>query len=303
MDMKATRRLVAQPPAPVRMPWSQERRLEFIEYRLRWNGRLNRADLIDFFEISRPQASLDISKYTELAPDNLEYDSSSKGYRPTQSFHPLFPSTDPSSYLQQVLQQAHGTPGVRPAYLAWTPPAAVVPSPARAVPAATLAALVQAIHQGVAINITYQSLSRPEPTKRTVSPHALAHDGFRWHIRAYCHSREQFRDFVLARILSIGSFEEAQANRDADIDWTTLIAMRLAPHPKLPLAHRRAVELDYGMEGGEVQFNCRKAFLFYALRHLRLDERSRRRSPQEQQIVLLNEEEVFLVLEPNVRGR
>ena len=43
--------------------WGQERRLEFIDFRLYWEGRINRSDLIDFFGISVPQASLDLAKY------------------------------------------------------------------------------------------------------------------------------------------------------------------------------------------------------------------------------------------------
>ena len=43
--------------------WGQERRLEFIDFRLLWEGRLNRADLTTFFRISVPQASLDLAKY------------------------------------------------------------------------------------------------------------------------------------------------------------------------------------------------------------------------------------------------
>lgn len=296
MDMKATRPPLPAPATLPRRPWSQERRLEFIEYRLRWNGRLNRADLIQFFGISRPQASLDIAKYSELAPTNLEYDSTSKGYRPTHTFEPLFASSEPTRYLEHVLQKAEGQISDGQSYLAWAPPAATVPSPIRVVPASTLAALVQAIHQGIAINITYQSLTSPQPTHRVVSPHALAHDGFRWHVRAYCHNRKEFRDFVLARIVATGVFENPLASASEDAAWTTMVALRLAPHPKLPVGHRRAIELDYGMEGGEVEFKCRKAFLFYALRHLRLDKEAKGRSPQEQQIVLLNEPEVLRAL-------
>jgi hypothetical protein len=46
--------------------WGQERRLEFIDFRLLWEGRLNRADITTFFRISVPQASLDLAKYQEL---------------------------------------------------------------------------------------------------------------------------------------------------------------------------------------------------------------------------------------------
>ena len=36
-----------------RVPWGVERRLEFIEFRLFWEGRVNRADLIDTFGVHR----------------------------------------------------------------------------------------------------------------------------------------------------------------------------------------------------------------------------------------------------------
>ena len=41
--------------------WGQERRLEFIDYRLRWDGQINRSSLTDFFGISVPPVS-----YTHL---------------------------------------------------------------------------------------------------------------------------------------------------------------------------------------------------------------------------------------------
>lgn len=58
--------------------WGQERRLEFIDFRLLWEGRLNRADITEFFRISVPQASLDLAKYQEIAPGNMVYDRTQK---------------------------------------------------------------------------------------------------------------------------------------------------------------------------------------------------------------------------------
>jgi hypothetical protein len=62
------------------LSWGLERRLQFIDFRLRWEGRLNRTDLVEHFGLSIPQVSLDIAKYAELAPGNLTYDRSSKTY-------------------------------------------------------------------------------------------------------------------------------------------------------------------------------------------------------------------------------
>ena len=265
--------------------------MEFVDFRLRWDGRINRSDLTDFFGISVPQASLDIAKYLELAPGNLDYDRSSRVYVASESFRPLFPSSDAARYLNELLAKAAELDTGESSFLAWAPPIATVPSPGRTFRVEVLVAVLRAIREGAAIRVLYQSMTRPQPKVRTLAPHALAHDGFRWHVRAYCHSRKQFRDFVIARMLEVTGFEPAVATPDNDHEWHTIVPLVLAPHPKLSESHRRAIELDYGMTDGKVEFHCRQAFLFYALRHLRLDLHATAK-PEAQQIVLKNKAEV-----------
>ena len=277
--------------------WSQDRRLEFVDFRLRWDGRLNRSDLTDFFGISVPQASLDIAKYLELAPGNLDYDRSSRVYVASASFRPLFPSSDAARYLNELLAKAAELDTSESSFLAWAPAVATVPSPGRTFRVEVLVALLRAMREGTAIRVLYQSMTRPQPTARTLAPHALAHDGFRWHARAYCHSRKQFRDFVIARMLEVNGFEPAVTRPDDDHEWHTIVPLVLGPHPKLSESHRRAIELDYGMRDGEVEFHCRQAFLFYALRHLRLDLDTTAK-PEAQQIVLKNKAEVERFRQP-----
>lgn len=267
--------------------WSQDRRLEFIDFRLRWDGKLNRGDLTDFFGISVPQASLDIAKYTELAPDNLTYDRSSRVYIAGQVFRPLYTSSDAGRYLNELLSQAAGLDESQGSFLAWAPPVATVPSPGRTFRIDVLVALLRAIREGTALRVLYQSMTRSHPTNRVLAPHALAHDGFRWHARAFCHTRKQFRDFVIARMLEANGFESAASSPDDDKEWHTMVPLVLVAHPKLSESHKRAIELDFGMKDGQVEFQCRQAFLFYALRHLRLDLESSAK-PEVQQIALKN---------------
>ena len=42
--------------------WGVEKRFEFIEFRLFWEGKINRKDLIDQFAISVPQSSIDLNR-------------------------------------------------------------------------------------------------------------------------------------------------------------------------------------------------------------------------------------------------
>jgi hypothetical protein len=268
--------------------WGQHRRLAFIDFRLRWDGRINRSDLTDFFGISVPQASLDIARYTELAPQNLEYDRSSRVYQATADFHPLHAETQPDQYLNELLAATEGVLEPDASFIGWRPPVDGVARPGRTVAADTLAALLKAIREASGLKVVYQSMSRPAPSSRTISPHAFAYDGFRWHVRAFCHSRQEFRDFVLGRILEVQGVEPAGTPASEDVVWNTILTLVLAPNPKLSPGGQRAIELDYGMSNGEVELKCRQALLFYTLKRLGLGHQADVQ-PEVQQIVLKNQ--------------
>lgn len=276
--------------------WSQERRLEFIDYRLRWDGRLNRSDLIEFFGISVPQASLDIARYTELAPHNIRYDASARTYLCGTSFAPLYNTDNPRRYLNDLLASASGLCSEGSLFIGWVPPVGVTPVPTRVVSTEALGRLLHAIRSRESVKVKYQSLASDEPQTRTLSPHSLAFDGFRWHVRAFCHARQSFRDFVIARMLSIRPGDASTVSPEDDHAWHTVVTLVIAPHPGLPPAQRKVIELDYGMEDGEARLECRHALLFYLLRHLGFEGRQAV-TPQAQQIILKNEDEVVRYLD------
>lgn len=280
--------------------WSQERRLEFLDFRLRWEGRINRSDLTSFFGISVPQSTLDIREYLERAPGNAVYDRSERVYIASADFKPLFPSNAPERYLNELLARTTGVLPAELSFLGWTPSTVTVPSPVRSLLPATVIAVLTAIHRAVCLRVSYQSMSSPEPTLRIVSPHGVAFDGFRWHVRAYCHLRHEFRDFVMARMLEVEVVDEPGTNGADDAAWHQVVSLVLAPNSRLPKATRRVIELDYGMEDGEVVLDCRQAVLFYALKRLGLLEPDGG-TPQAQQIVLRNRATVMKFL-PAVGG-
>lgn len=275
----------ANPAKPTR--WGQERRIEFIDFRLQWDGRVNRSDLIEFFRISVPQASLDFARYLELAPQNIEYDRSEKAYLATPHFQPLVATGEAKGYLNQLLGVSSQVLEREASFLGWTPPLGAVSFPGRKIEAPVLRRVLTAIRRKRMLQIEYQSMNRPNPSLRGISPHAVGFDGFRWHVRAFCHEHHDFRDFVFARILSVASDEESTADPLNDAAWTKMVDVVLAPHPELKEGQRRAIELDYGMQDGRVSFQTRQALLFYVLRRLGLD-RPAQGTPQSQQVVLVN---------------
>lgn len=279
----------AEPELPTR--WGPEKRLEFIDFRLRWDGRLNRGDISDFFGISTPQASLDISRYLEMAPLNAVYDRSERSYVATRDFQPVFPSSQPQKYLNDLVMQAYGILDQGVSFSGWLPSVAVAPMPSRTLQAETLIALLGAIRRQHALEMTYQSMTSPAPKKRLVSPRALGFDGHRWHVRVYCHQENGFRDFVIARILSLGREQQAPTLPPSDLEWESMVTLVLAPNPGLPDAHQRVIELDYGMVNGELRFECKRALLLYVVRNLGLDGAAET-TPKVQQIVLRNYSEI-----------
>lgn len=288
--MTDTTRDTSAPKANAR--WGQERRLAFIDFRLRWEGRINRSDLTEFFGISVPQASLDIARYTELAPENLVYDRSSRVYQATDEFHPVHAATHPQRYLNELLASATGVLEREDSFIGWQPPIDSVPHPGRGVASDMLSTLLKAIRETSGLKIVYQSMSRLEPSTRVISPHAFGHDGFRWHVRAFCHSREKFLDFVLGRVLEVHGAEPVGRAASEDAEWNTVLPLVIAPNPELSAGKRRAIELDYGMSDGQVELKCRQALLFYTLKRLGLNQ-NKTQQPETQHIVLKNEAELI----------
>lgn len=180
--------------------WGVERKLEFIEFRLFWEGYVNRGDIIDTFNVSVNQASTDLNRYLGLAPDNMSYDKSARTYVRTSAFKPLFLKPDASLYLSQVRSLSDGLLDKHEAWIGNIPDFGSIPFPVRGVLPTVLRTLVIAIRRHEAVEVCYHSMSSPEPQWRWIIPHALGFDGFRWHARAFCEQSGQFNDFVLSRI-------------------------------------------------------------------------------------------------------
>ena len=282
--------------------WGVERRLEFIEFRLFWEGHVNRGDLIDAFGISVNQASTDLNRYLGIASDNMAYDKSAKSYVRSPKFEPQFLQPDASRYLSQLRSISDGIIEPSDTWIGHFPTFDAAPTPARSVNAVILRSVVAAIRRGEAIEVRYQSLSRPEPRWRWITPHAIGFDGFRWHARAFCHTDEAFKDFLLSRMLEVRATRPSDITLEGDRDWHGFVTLEIAPHPDLSQTQKKVIALDYGMRGGFVKIKVRRAFLYYALRRLGLDTKPEARRPQDQQIVLLNRDAVMAELPGGKKG-
>jgi len=280
--------------------WGVEKRLEFIEFRLLWEAGVNRADITRRFGVSVPQASKDLSLYQSIAPANITYDRRQKRYFAAKDFKPRFLKPDADRYLSQLRSIGDGALNLEESWLSQPPVFETVPMPHRHVEADNLGAIIDVIRNGKAIEIRYQSLSaaRPQALWRWISPHALAFDGLRWHVRAFCHLDRSFKDFLLPRILKTRDTADAEAAASDDSVWNETVTVSLKPHPGLTSDQKHVVARDFGMKGEETHVKVRLALLYYLLRRLDLhDFEGEKRPAREQHVVLANRDEVRRALE------
>ena len=156
-------------------------------------------------------------------------------------------------------------------FIGWRPPCDVVRYPTRPVEAHTLLRLLWAIRDHEEVRVQYQSMRRPAATALWIAPHALASDGLRWHVRAWCHENADFRDFVLSRMQRVIAARPSAVDLMTDDSWHTRVDVVVVPRDGLSSGQRSAIEIDYGMRNGRLVLNCRKALAFYAVRQLQLD--------------------------------
>lgn len=276
--------------------WGQERRLEFIDYRLRWDGHINRSDLTDFFGISVPQASLDLSEYAKLAKGNLEYDVRARVYRSTHLFNPIFATSSLECYLNDLLSMAVQSDMRYGSFLGWHAPIAAVPRLLRRLDVDVTSKILRAIRENEVVQVLYQSMTTPDGSERKLTPHSLVHDGYRWHTRAWCHKSQAFRDFLLSRIIQAGQPEPDENRTECDTAWNNWVEVVLIAHPELSPSQRHLIESDYAMTNGEVHLQCRQALLHYLLFQLNLTEAQSKQAPEALQLSLKNKEEIYSLL-------
>lgn len=251
---------------PVELSQTQRERLAFLEMRAFFTGELRRADIESRFGIKPAASSRDIGAYREIAPENLDYDSVARCYRPSEAFKPLFEfQTD--RVLAWLLQGFGDGLDTRQRQVAPCEGPGNLVKPDLNV----LGTLTRAMCAKRALRINYLSLSSGSK-KREIVPVALADNGLRWHARCYDRERGRFGDFVVTRIAKAQEIEGEVAAIEmlpADEQWARMVDMELVPHPSIK--QPKVIEADYGLEDGVLKIKARAALAGYVLRRWLVD--------------------------------
>lgn len=210
--------------------WGQQMRLQFIDFRLKWEGKLNRQDIQDAFGISKPQSSLDLALYQDNFAENIKYDKSAKFYTPTEKFKEAFPSSSAENYLHVITMSSYTEKEFLNNHNHYTPPVEFPATPEKNINDSFFRFIVLALKFKKSLIIDYQSMSLSTPSTRTITPTSLCFDGNRWHVRAYCHLKKRYSDFVISRISSIIREAATPYIGVSDVEWDEYVTVEL--HPK-----------------------------------------------------------------------
>ncbi|MDH5230289.1 MAG: WYL domain-containing protein [Gammaproteobacteria bacterium] len=275
--------------------WNTRQRMQFIEMMAYYTGVVTRSDVAKAFGLSDAAATKDLKLYQEIAPDNLVYKHTHFGFVPSLQFSEFFADLSPAKALTMIAQNLATVGGPYDVNALFGITSDEVPLPNRLPDKELLAQITRAIHHHKKLHVRYYSLSdRQSEEPRIIEPHALVNTGLRWHVRAYCEDKYDFRDFVLSRFLwAETTDEDAESSADYDEDWSEFVVLKLIPHPKLSEKKQQSLLIDYQATNGIIEVRARRALVGYALQRLNVDNtEDLHLNPNQFQLAISNRDEI-----------
>jgi hypothetical protein len=255
-----------------REQWAGLERLRFIESHAFWLGVVNRSAVIDVFGISSAQASGDFQSYHEVNPEALSYNLNRKRYEASRDMKLVYGPMPLEEAIQIFLGES--TLGVgrwQVAVQNVVSKADVLSLPRRQADLTVERCIFIAVYNNKRVRIKYNSMHGSTAKWRWIQPHAFAHNGHRWHVRAWCEENNDYRDFVLARISEIEWPVAPEGDPlPPDSAWQKIVTLKLKPHSDLTEEQRQTVMLEYGMTAGDITIKCRQAMEPYLRAMLQL---------------------------------
>ncbi len=250
--------------------WAARERLRALELWLWWRGWVGRGDLVERFGISAAQASGDLQKYLEMNGKEVFYQTSRKRYEANAAFTCMLhqPSLEEAV---RVFLGGNGREAGAYGSSSENDQVAILQLPKRVAPVKISRRVFVALLGGKRLRVFYHSVNSDSAEWRYLRPGALAWDGRRWHVRAWCEKREQWRDFVLGRISKAEWPEAYDGVMPPDEDWHAWETLKLRLNPLLGAESRASLKLDYGIEGEVIEVKVRRALRGYFLAEMYLD--------------------------------
>lgn len=261
-------------------------RLADLETILRWEGELDNARIRQFLGVKPVWASRLLAELIERLGALIK--------RPNKRGPIVWASPAPRSNPRQspdaYLKLVSSAPGGADALLPCLHDARI---DLTAVHPGVFSTVLQAARTGAGVKILYRSMNHPEGIPRIVFPHALVRAPRRWHMRAWCTERRDFRDFVLSRVQAaegVDATRPPEAAEDRDTGWTRMVDLRLVPHPSLTEAQQNLIAAEMFPGARAKRLRVRRSLAMYVLQDLRVAVDLKRDLPPEFQLALASPE-------------
>ncbi|MEJ6002691.1 helix-turn-helix transcriptional regulator [Paucibacter soli] len=248
---------------------------------VRWEGELSNARIREVFGVQAVQSSRLLAAYIAERGAVVTRSSPRAPVKPSTRFDKDVPATSADDYLRLLSGAASSLAcsdlviDARPALLSEDP--------------LLFAALVNAIRSNTGLRIAYGSMNHPDGVERTIFPHGLVRAPRRWHVRAWCELRKDFRDFALGRVLSFQPLSApAPKLRRHDTDWNRYVTLKVVAHPALGEGNQRLLRREYFGGKASMALRVRKALASYVVQDLRLATDVARDQPPQFQLYLEN---------------
>ena len=263
----------------------REHRLRVMEGVLDWEGEISNARVRRLFDLQPVQASRLLADFRAFKGDALADSGRGQVIRAADARKRVSKmSLDEYARLTDAVEG--GVSGLVDARVDLT-----------AVPPYIFSVLRKAVIAGTGVVIGYGSMTSPVAAERLIYPHTIVHIGRRWHVRAWCAKRNEFRDFTLGRISSIAAVPDlAPQDVRADRLWQKLVPIRLVAHRGLSEAQQRVVRAEYFKGTMARRQSVRACLVQYVIQDIRASIDPGRETPPECQIEVENLAEISAYL-------
>ena len=286
-------------------------RLKRIEMELYWLGTLNKSRITKEFGVDKKTTASDLKVYRDYVRGDVEVQRNRWIAKPRFGPKLLRPRSEDFLY---DLAKAAGLSAPAGYSVGSSLDEIPVDAPPeilrRRIKPQCLRRIVRAVRRNAsgrrasAVELKVEYLSPHGNDKKVlwIGPHALSHDSFRWTVRAFRTDYNRFGDVVLDRIQNV--IEERDSDRkfgNKDDEWNRIVQIILVPNPGLAEEARLHIEAQYGMRKGRLVVRIRRSFIVYFLKRYQIEEKSQRKAPHQEPLVVKNREEISALIPPRMR--
>ena len=254
-----------------------------LELLLLWEGRIGNARVRDLYGLRIAAASNLLRTFRETYPDACTWNSVKRAYEAASTLKPLASPGQLEDYCRAIARDTGKKGAV--SFRVRTDLTVVKPS--------VYSKLHMACQDGLAVEISYASMTNPKRQSRIVLPKALLQVGRRWHLRAYCLRANEYRDFSLGRISTAKLVELVDwPVLGLDHGWDTEVILRLVPHPALSQEQQEVVRSEYMSAAAGRRLVVRGCLIPYVIQEIQAAVDPQVQMPPAYQLAIANIEDI-----------